>query len=117
MNIESKLYESIAGLVIGIAPQNSKNLIYTFILQSEANKDAGGVYLHKDVTFQCPRGAPKLQIDHIVRHEILENFHHYSLEVVRGSYKLMNLVKYPETFAKISVPFKETLQITWNISV
>lgn len=47
MNIESKLYEGIAGLVIGIAPQNSKELIYTFILQSEANKDAGGVYRHE----------------------------------------------------------------------
>lgn len=47
MNIESALYESIAGLVIGIAPQNSKELIYSFIVQSEENEDAGGVYGHE----------------------------------------------------------------------
>jgi len=47
MNIENGLYEGIAGLVISIAPQNSKELIYTFIVQSEAEEDAGGVYRHE----------------------------------------------------------------------
>jgi hypothetical protein len=43
----SRIYEGIAKLVLQIAPEEARVVIYTFIVQAEATEEEGGVYRHE----------------------------------------------------------------------